>query len=371
MRSGSVTQQLAVVIGELDRAAAPGDLHLDQADEIFEHRLEGGVDGDVLEDARLAVAQDVGPPAVGDVARDADQADDLVLVVAQRDLRGEDPGLLVVVVDDVLFLVDHRPPGLDDPLLVGEEAGGELRIGQFPVRLADEFFHRPAHALRRRAVGDDKTALDILDPQIVRHPVDQGLQRDTLVGDHAAGFGDVLVVRNPAAVRQGVMADLDAAPIRQHRRPDLGRHARDNGLVLGEVFFGVRGRGPGRHAQIDNLAQRRARAHVLGLQAIDLGVAGIAQDQPVIPAEDAHAFRDVLDGQGVALDLVLQCRDGRVALADDGRLCLRGVPRQGDDARLIECRVDLLPTAIFFRPVVHSPPSSMVPKQPISLKCYR
>ncbi len=287
----------------------PGDLHLDQQDEVFQHGFDRRVDGDVLQNPRLAVAQDVGAPALGNVARDADQADDLVLVVAQRNLRRQDPRLLAAVVDDVLLLVDHRPAGLDDPLLVGEETGGEFAIDQLQVGLADDFLGRPPHAPRRRPVADDEPALDVLDPEVVGHPIDQRLQRDALVGDRAAGLGDVLVRRNPAAARQGVVADLDAAAVGQFGGPGVGRLAGVDGFAKLNVRVDLLRRRAGRDAQLDDLAQAHAGAHVGRVQAIDLGIAGVGQDQPLVVAEEADAFGNVLDGQRVAVDLGTQRRD--------------------------------------------------------------
>ena len=98
---------------------------------------------DHLEDFRLPVAQGVRQLALGDVARDAGHAEDLVAVVAQRHFRRRYPACIKPQRN--LLLVDHRLPGANDLLLVVIEFLRELRRQKLEVGLADQI-RGPRHA---------------------------------------------------------------------------------------------------------------------------------------------------------------------------------------------------------------------------------
>ena len=49
-------------------------------------------------------------------------------------------------------------------------------------------------------------------------------------------------------------------------------------------------------AKLDDLTQRRARTNLLGRKSIDLRVAAIAQDQPLLAVENADALLDGVEG---------------------------------------------------------------------------
>ena len=194
---------------------------------------------DHFEDLRLAVAQQIGETAVGDVARDAGDAEDVAARVAHRHLGRQKPGLAARMVVEVLLEVDHRPAAADDLLLVVEELLRDLQRQQLEVALADHIGGLgEAHARRSDLVADHEAALDVLDPQVIVQAIDQRLQRNALVepGALVAQFGDVLVSRNPAAARKRLPPDRERSGRRAAcrairataRRRASARAARDN-----------------------------------------------------------------------------------------------------------------------------------------------
>ena len=170
-----------------------------------------------MQDLRLPFAQEVRQPALGNVARDPGHAEDFVAIVAQRHFRRRDPRLVARGAEYAFLHVDDRLPGPDDPLFIGIEFIRDLRRQELKVRLADQI-GRPGktHSRRRDLVGDDEAALDVLDPKVVRQPVDQGLQRQQLLrrSDRGLEFGNILMRRDPAAARHRLVADLNRPPVR-------------------------------------------------------------------------------------------------------------------------------------------------------------
>ena len=132
------------------------------------------------------------------------------------------PGLAAVQGRDVLLAVDHWTASLNDVALVGQVLLRQFRRQQVEVGLADQLLRRgAAEPPRGRHVGDDETAPRVLDPQRVRHGVDQRLNRALLLDRQPplGRLGDVLVDGDPAAVRRRRLLDSDRAAVRQRGDP--------------------------------------------------------------------------------------------------------------------------------------------------------
>ena len=76
---------------------------------------------------------------LGDIPADADQADDLSLLVTQRNLGRQQPAFLTLVVGQRLLFVEDGPAGLENHLVVGEELFGQLFREQGKIVLAQDF----------------------------------------------------------------------------------------------------------------------------------------------------------------------------------------------------------------------------------------
>ena len=219
-RRGAVPQPGSRFVKQQDGAEDPLELGFNEKNETLEHVAEWGAHCDHLEDLRLPVAQGVRQLALGNVARDSDYAEDLVAVIAQRHFRRR-YRLLHAPCD--FLLVDHRLPGADDLLLVGVELLRELHRQKFEIGLSDQVRgSRHADAVGRDLIGDDEAAIDVLDPKVVGQPVDQGLQRQALVGGGARGFefGNVLMGHDAAAAGHRLAAHLNEPAVRQLGHPD-------------------------------------------------------------------------------------------------------------------------------------------------------
>ena len=92
-RRGAMAQAQAVLVEQQDRAEHAGELRFDEAHEAIEHLRERRARRDHFEDLRLAVAQRLRHFARGDVARNADEADDFAAVVPERHLCRGNPDL--------------------------------------------------------------------------------------------------------------------------------------------------------------------------------------------------------------------------------------------------------------------------------------
>ena len=196
-RRGAVAQPTPVVVQQQDGAQDAAELRLDQPRQRVEDRSERRAHRDHFEDLRLAVAQQIGQTAVGDVARDAGDAEDVAARVAHRHLGRQQPGLAARTVVDVFLEVDHRPAAADDLLLVVEELLRDFQPAAARGRVLPITSAVSAWPMRVAVtlLQIDETALDVLDPEVVVEAIDQGLQRNALVepGALVAQFGDVFV----------------------------------------------------------------------------------------------------------------------------------------------------------------------------------
>src|SRR5260370_14430058 len=114
--------------------------------------------------------------AVRDVVGDSHCADDLALLVSQRQLRGERPRLVAIGPAFLFLFSRDRFAGTDDLLLVRERLFRMLRTEEIEVRLvyglrrivqSELRGHRPAEA--------HKTAVAILEIDGIRNMLQEGL----------------------------------------------------------------------------------------------------------------------------------------------------------------------------------------------------
>ncbi len=340
------------------RKAHPGRRHLVANDEaafgVFDPEVVGQQVDQGLQ--RKALVRRRAPGLqFGDVSGDADQTEDFIPVIAQRHFRRQDPLLGAGRFDDQLFPVDHRLSAAQDILLDRTKLtrgfwSMEVKVGQ-----ADHVACSCPTAIGRQGlVDDDETALGILHPQIIGHPVDQGLQREVLALNWTSGlesgnlvvngpppavwrrpaadlsgplvrhwasglkFGYVVVSGQPPAVGRRPLADLNGPPIRDPAGPGSRRSFRAGRTGMREKDVdGGRG-GPGGDAQVHDFGKRRARTHPLGRYAVDLAIAAIAQNEPLIGVEKANALRDIVDRRLAARGLRFERCDSlpKVVLMD-------------------------------------------------------
>ncbi len=114
----------------------------------------------------------IGAFALGDIAANADDADDFILLVAQRQFAGRQPSLFARDSEDELLDVDRGLAGADHSLFVGEELASKLRWVKLEIGLADQVLRPQTEVPGNSDVGDDETARGVFDEQIVRHLVD-------------------------------------------------------------------------------------------------------------------------------------------------------------------------------------------------------
>ena len=82
----AVPEVLPILVKQQDGTEYAGQLGFDEAHEAVEHLAQRGAQGDHFQDLRLPVAQDLGLLAFGNVAGDADKAEDFIVLIAQRHL---------------------------------------------------------------------------------------------------------------------------------------------------------------------------------------------------------------------------------------------------------------------------------------------
>ena len=116
-------------------------------------------------------------PLLGDVAGDADEADDPAVGVPERQLRGREPAHAAVGAHHVLLHVDKRLALPEHRQLVAHELLRQSRRMQVAVGAPDQAGGVGITIiLRYRGIGEHETAPRVLDEQMVRHPVDHRQQ---------------------------------------------------------------------------------------------------------------------------------------------------------------------------------------------------
>ena len=118
------------------------------------------------------------PPLLGDVAGDAERADNLAVGGVQRHFRRQGPRDVTVGPRFLLFLVDHRPARANDLLLVGQGLGRVLAAEEVRVRFAHGLGRiRDAEQPRQCPVDADEATGFVLEVNAVREIVHQGMQQ--------------------------------------------------------------------------------------------------------------------------------------------------------------------------------------------------
>ena len=115
-----------------------------------------------------------------------------------------------------------------------------------------------------------------------------------------APFGDVLVSRHPAAVRHRPVDDGDHASAGgfDFRGDRLAlRHGGDQPLP---VFLWIARKAAVGDAEFEQAGERAARLHDLVGELVQIHVAAIADDQPLVAVEHAQALRHVVDSDAHA-----------------------------------------------------------------------
>ena len=125
----------------------------------------------------------------GDVAGEAERADDAAAGIAERQLGGGNPLLSRARQDLVLDDVDQRLPVADDRLLLLEEAAGQLRREEVEVGLPHGLVRiGQAVPAGQGRVDADEAAAEVLEVDRVRERVHQDAQQ-LLIGHHARRTG--------------------------------------------------------------------------------------------------------------------------------------------------------------------------------------
>ena len=190
---------------------------------------------------------------------------------------------------------------------VGADAEAQARGDRFQQFVADQVTERIVDALefvdvdvvhgkvliRRNAC---EFVLQPLAKQSAVGQIGQGVVvgevGDPLLG--APAFGDVLMGRDPSAVRQRFVDDLHCAPVGglddvDFLSPDVAQDGSD-------VLALIAGEGAGRLAMGNDLAEAAARFHnVLG-EPVHFDVAMVADDEPLRRIEQQQSLRHVVDG---------------------------------------------------------------------------
>ena len=116
-------------------------------------------------------------------------------------------------------------------------------------------------------------------------------ERDLLLV--APAVGDVLVDGDPAAAVDRLVGDLDHPPVAQFVDGAIRLVAGDLGDAGLDIFLrGLRGTA-GRDPRLEDRPQRHSRSHIVGAQPVHLGVARIADDEPLLAVEHAQAMGHV------------------------------------------------------------------------------
>ena len=334
-----MAQPSPLLVEQQDGAQDSAELRFDEPRQLVEDRLERRAHGNHLENLRLAVAQQIGKAPVGDVARDAGDAEDVAARVAHRHLGRQEPGLGPGGVVDVFLDVDHRPAIADDLLFVVEELLRDLQRQQLDVAFADHVSgFGMAHARRRDLVADDETTLDVLDPEVVVEAIDQGLQRNALVepGALVAQFGDVFVSRNPTAAGKRLPPDRDRPAVGQFVAPFARLFVETHRRAKHQIVADFKRQGSSREAQIDDRTPRGARLQTFRIEPIKIGIAAVAERQARLAVENADPLRQRFDRGVQAAGFLVEAVDLRFLPARGGLLSVVGGAQQAREGGIAD-----------------------------------
>ena len=272
---------------------------------VARHVLDAGLGAD-----RLGDVLDRRDPAAVDHRLVADLHRAAVLelepIVARAALEGARQLLVAIG-------LELSRPGADrEPVL---EHGQDGSAGQGQLR-------RQLVELGVAPVADDDPALGVEHAEPLGHGVEGGVEAAVLLGERALGrlaLGDVLVRRDPAAVRHRLEGDREGAAVDKLEEPRPRRAVLDRRDQVGGVLLGPALRvDAGREPMGEEIVVARAGLGQIGSEPVHLGVARVADDEPALAVEHAQAVGHVVEGgveaqivpRQLAVDL-LQRRVGR------------------------------------------------------------
>src|SRR6516162_3107078 len=119
--------------------------------------------------------------ALGDVAGDAEGADDVSALVSERHLGGGYPALPAIEPADQFFLPDQRPAGANDLLLVGHGALGILLGEEVKIGLAHDLCRIvKMESIHHGFVDAEETAGGVFEVDAVRQIVHERVEQVAL-----------------------------------------------------------------------------------------------------------------------------------------------------------------------------------------------
>ena len=245
---------------------------------------------------------------------DTDTGADADIVLADRERLGDerdDPGgerlggvglLGIVELDDGEFVAAEPRQHVGFAERVLDPLGHLLEqfvAGRVPERVVDlleavEIHHEDVELLAAPAVAR-AGVFDLFDQ---RRAIGEARERVMMreIGDARLGtptLGDVLVRRQPAAVRHRMPQDHDDAAVAELL--DVGRSAELGGDIFGRVCADEIAAD---FAVVDDRFELRARLHHVFRQIVDLPVALVGDQNPMLRVEHAQALRHVLQRRG-------------------------------------------------------------------------
>jgi hypothetical protein len=135
----------------------------------------------------------------------------------------------------------------------------------------------------------------------------------------AAQLGDVLERGDPPAVGGGLVHGSDDASVAQLLHVGGGHVVGGYGQARPNILLGIAARvDSAGDAVLENLAQGRARLHLVEGQTVHLGIATVADGQPLLAVEHADGLLHVLERGVEALVLLVQLRVPSIELGERG-----------------------------------------------------
>jgi len=116
---------------------------------------------------------------LGDVARDAEGADDPAIVSTQGLFGGEDPAHTAFAGGAALLLADEAHAGADDVLFVGEFLAGEVLFEEVEVGFADRLVGAAETEGGGQGTADgEEAAFEVLIVNVVREAFEQTFEKE-------------------------------------------------------------------------------------------------------------------------------------------------------------------------------------------------
>ncbi len=125
----------------------------------------------------------------GDVAGDAERADDRAVLVAQWHLGGGNPLYAAIEMDIFFLFADHRLAGADDLLFVLVGRPRVFLREEVEIRLADRLLGvAQAKVSRMGFIDAEKAAGRVLEVDVIRKVIHEGAEQVPLLDQHLLGL---------------------------------------------------------------------------------------------------------------------------------------------------------------------------------------